>query len=54
MRKIPFVDKMNPDLDDYATNKSIDGLFTLIADEEANIRKNPSARTTDLLKKVFN
>ncbi|MDA0197046.1 MAG: DUF4197 domain-containing protein [Bacteroidetes bacterium] len=51
--KIPFVDKMNPDLDDYATNKSIDGLFTLIAMEEANIRQNPGARTTDLLKKVF-
>lgn len=51
--KIPFVDKKNPDLDDYATNEGIDGLFTLIAVEEANIRQNPGARTTDLLKKVF-
>ena len=51
--KIPFVDKKNPDLDDHVTNKSIDGLFSLIAIEEANIRNNPGARTTDLLKKVF-
>jgi len=51
--KIPLVDKKNPDLDDYATNEGIDGLFTLIAVEEANIRNNPGARTTDLLKKVF-
>lgn len=51
--KIPFVQKANPDLDDYATQLAIDGLFTLIAKEEANIRKDPLARTTDLLKKVF-
>ena len=51
--KIPLVDKRNPNLDEHVTDKSIDGLFTLIAKEEANIRKNPGARTTDLLKKVF-
>jgi len=51
--KIPMVEKKNPDLDKYATDKSIDGLFSLIAQEEANIRKNPGARTSDLLKKVF-
>ncbi len=51
--KIPFVEKVNPDLDDYATNLAIDGLFTLIAKEEAHIRKDPLARTTDLLKRVF-
>ena len=51
--KIPLVEKKDPDLDRYATNKSIDGLFTLIAQEEKNIRNNPGARTTDLLKKVF-
>jgi hypothetical protein len=51
--KIPFVDKVNPDLNDYATDKAIDGLFTLIAKEEKNIRQDPVARTTDLLKKVF-
>lgn len=51
--KIPFVDKVNPDLDDYATEKALEGLFKLVADEEKNIRDNPVARTTELLKKVF-
>ncbi len=51
--KIPFVDRVNPSLEDYATNKAMDGLFLLIQKEEENIRANPLARTTDLLKKVF-
>ncbi|MFT4754236.1 MAG: hypothetical protein ACI85Q_001793 [Salibacteraceae bacterium] len=51
--KIPFVTKVNPDLDDYATDKAIDGLFVQIAKEELTIRENPTARVTDLLKKVF-
>jgi len=51
--KIPFAKKVDPDLDRYATNKAIDGLFVLIADEEANIRANPRARTTQLLRRVF-
>lgn len=51
--KIPFVEKVNPSLDDYATGKAIDGLFLMIAKEEKNIRKDPVARTTELLKKVF-
>lgn len=51
--KIPFVEKVNPSLDDYATAKAVDGLFVMIAKEERNIRKDPLARTTDLLKKVF-
>ncbi|ELR73539.1 hypothetical protein C900_02624 [Fulvivirga imtechensis AK7] len=51
--KVPFVEKVNPDLDDYATDKAIEGLFYLVAQEEAKIRKDPLARTTDLLKKVF-
>jgi hypothetical protein len=51
--KIPLVKKVNPNLDDYATNRAIDGLFILVAREEANIRANPAARTTELLKKVF-
>jgi hypothetical protein len=51
--KVPLVKKVNPDLDTYATNKATDGLFVMIAKEEKNIRKNPGARTTDLLKKVF-
>ncbi len=51
--QIPLVDKVNPDLDDYATNKAIEGLFTMIAKEEKEIRQDPVARTTELLKKVF-
>lgn len=51
--KIPLVTKVNPDLEDYATNKAIDGLFIQVAKEELEIRKNPGARVTDLLKKVF-
>ncbi|MFW5443877.1 MAG: DUF4197 domain-containing protein [Methylococcaceae bacterium] len=41
------------DLDQYVTNKSLDGLFKYIAMEEKSIRDNPAARSTDLLKKVF-
>lgn len=51
--KIPFVEKVNPDLNDYVTNKAMDGLFLMIQKEEGLIRKDPIARTTDLLKKVF-
>jgi RNA binding exosome subunit len=51
--KIPLVTKVNPDLNAYATDKAIEGLFVMIAKEEKNIRENPVARTTDLLKKVF-
>ena len=41
------------DLDGYVTQKALDGLFLLVADEEKKIRKNPLGRTTDLLRKVF-
>lgn len=50
---IPLVQKVNPDLNDYATDMAIQGLFTMIANEEKNIRKDPLARTTELLKRVF-
>ncbi|WP_420575465.1 DUF4197 domain-containing protein [Ekhidna sp.] len=50
---IPLVDDVNPDLESYATQKAMDGLFVMIADEEKKIRANPAARTTDLLKRVF-
>jgi uncharacterized protein YneF (UPF0154 family) len=50
---IPLTKKVNPDLEDYITNKAIDGLFVLIAQQEKEIRKNPMARTSDILKKVF-
>jgi hypothetical protein len=51
--KIPFIKKMNPDLPQYVTQKAIDGLFIMIAKEELKIRKDPAARTSELLKKVF-
>ena len=51
--KIPFIEKVNPDLEEYATQKAIEGLFFVVAQEEKNIRDNPGARTTDLLKRVF-
>ena len=41
------------DLDGYVTNKTLDGLFFMIAAEEKRIRENPAARTTELLQKVF-
>lgn len=45
--------KINPDLAAYVTERALNGLFTQLAAEEKNIRKDPVARTTDLLKKVF-
>jgi len=51
--KIPFVKKKNPNLAEYVTEKAIEGLFVMIAKEELEIRKNPAARTSELLKKVF-
>ena len=51
--KVPFVEPMNPNLEDYITTKAMDGLFLMIEKEEAKIRKDPMARVTDLLKKVF-
>lgn len=41
------------DIDAYVTDKAMDGLFKVVADEEKNIRANPVARTTDLLRRVF-
>jgi Protein of unknown function (DUF4197) len=45
--------KLNPDLPSYVTDRATNALFDLIAKEEKNIRANPIARTTDILKKVF-
>lgn len=50
---IPFIEKVNPDLGDYVTNQALNGLFSMVEKEEKNIRTNVSARSTDLLKKVF-
>jgi len=51
--KIPFIEKQNPDLEDYITTKAMDGLFLMIEKEEKKIRKDPLARVTDILKRVF-
>jgi hypothetical protein len=50
---IPLVQKVNPDLNEYATELAMQGLFTMIAKEEKNIRQDPVARTSELLKRVF-
>lgn len=41
------------DVDEYVTDKTLDGLFSIVAQEEARIREDPVARSTELLKKVF-
>jgi hypothetical protein len=51
--KVPFVKKVNPDLEAYVLERAISGMFTLVAEEEAKIRNNPAARVSDILKKVF-
>lgn len=51
---IPFTQrKVETDLVKYATNKAMDGLFAKVAEEEAKIRKEPIARSTELMRKVF-
>lgn len=51
--KIPFLEKVNPNLDEYVTEKALEGLFDMVAKKELGIRNDVSERTTDLLKKVF-
>jgi hypothetical protein len=46
-------DKINPDLAAYVTEKALTGIFFQVGQEEQKIRKDPMARTSDLLKKVF-
>lgn len=41
------------DLDAYVTDRALDGLFTVLAEEEQAIRRDPAARTNDLLRRVF-
>ena len=53
MQQVPFVKKETLDVGDYVTNKALDGLFLIVAEEERSIRKNPAARVTNLLKEVF-
>ncbi|MCM8539570.1 MAG: DUF4197 domain-containing protein [Lentisphaeraceae bacterium] len=50
---IPFTPKVNFGLEDYVTEKALSGLFSKLAETEKDIRENPAARTSDLLKRVF-
>jgi hypothetical protein len=50
---LPLVSKVNPDITDYITQKSLDGVFKMITIEEKNIRTNLNSRSSNVLKKVF-
>jgi hypothetical protein len=50
---LPFTKPMPPSLESYVTQKTLDGLFSVLATEEARIREDPAARTTALLQRVF-
>ena len=52
-RNIPGVPDARGDLADWTRDKGVDGIFHYVAREEADIRANPGARTTELLRKVF-
>lgn len=51
--KTANLEAVNTDLSDYLTRKALDGLFLKIAETEKDIRQDPAARVTDLLKRVF-
>jgi hypothetical protein len=50
---LPLVFDVDPDLSDYVTEKAIDGLYVLMAQEEYRIRTISAARSTRLMKRVF-
>jgi hypothetical protein len=51
--QMPFMNSSKLDINTYVVNKSLDGLFYMLAQQEKQIRQNPAARTTALLKQVF-
>ena len=51
--KLPLVTTPALDLDEYVTQHALNGLFTILGQEEKRIRTDPLARTTDLLRRVF-
>ena len=51
--KLPFVTKVNSDLPSYVTQKALDGLFLMVAQEEAKIRKDPLGTASALIQKIF-
>ncbi|MFM7344336.1 MAG: DUF4197 domain-containing protein [Tagaea sp.] len=52
-RNIPGVPDARGNLSDWTRDKGLDGIFHYVAREETDIRANPGARTTELLRKVF-
>ncbi|MBV9886004.1 MAG: DUF4197 domain-containing protein [Acidobacteria bacterium] len=52
-KNIPFANSKSLDIDHYVVSKALDGLFYELAEQKKQIRTNPAARTTDLLKEVF-
>lgn len=50
---LPLTNNVNPNLTDYVTQQALDGVFTMIALEEKEIRNNVASRTTALLQRVF-
>ncbi|MBW2294187.1 MAG: DUF4197 domain-containing protein [Deltaproteobacteria bacterium] len=52
-RAVPFTTMPAPDLESYVADQALAGLFSKIAKEEAKIRSEPAARTTELLRRVF-
>jgi hypothetical protein len=50
---LPFGKSLSFDLDQYVTDGALQGLFKMLAEQERQIRTEPAARVTDLLKKVF-
>ena len=51
--KIPFVKHVNPDLTDYVTDRGLEGLYYVMKQEEAQIRKDPVGTANSLIEKVF-
>lgn len=50
---LPFISGLKTDMNNYVTEKAIDGIFYYVAQEEAAIRQNPAKRTTEILRTVF-
>jgi hypothetical protein len=53
VESMPFGKSISFDLDQYVTDGSLKGIFKMLAEEEKQIRTQPAARVTDLLKRVF-
>jgi Protein of unknown function (DUF4197) len=51
--KVPLIEKQNPNLTDYVTDRAMIGLFKLVEQEELKIRKDPVAQVSAILKRVF-